>query len=199
MRRLQTERMVSAHRSVSIGPTACSARSSRSVLAASAVFAALLLTPALACADEPVRVYRRDPDAVPPPGTRMPLLITGGVLFAGSYGLALGASALWPGAPMAAELQLPVVGPFMALAEAPCQASETGCTTFTEVFRGIGISLDAILQVGALALMIESALLPEGPRAPAPLARTERGATSFFHFAPYFTSGGGGLRVLSTF
>lgn len=131
--------------------------------------AALLTAAALAfaspvLADEPVRPDRSDPGEYPPPEARVNLLVAGAGITAAWYGIAVGFSYLWPGAPGADDLRIPVAGPWMALADTGCAEDSPGCSTFTVVLRAILTTIDGVGQVGGVAAMIEGALLPTQER-----------------------------------
>lgn len=103
----------------------------------------------------------------PPPSAKTTLALTGGAVFVGWYGLALGASFLEPDAPGASDLRIPVVGPWMAVAQAGCAKGNPDCSTAWVVVRAILQAMDGVGQAGGLAVIGEALFLPtrsEKPR-----------------------------------
>jgi len=135
----------------------------RPALVASGVAALALLCSAPAAADEPVRDERHDPSVYPPNGAQANMFIAGAVTTAVWYGAAVSFSYLWPDAPGARDLRIPVAGPWMALADTGCADNDPGCSTFTVVLRAILTTLDAVGQAGGLAIIAEAALLKSAP------------------------------------
>ncbi len=117
-------------------------------------------------ADEPVRPERFDPGDYPPPHARWNLLIAGAGATAAWYGAAVGFSYLWPDAPGANDLRIPVVGPWMALADTGCADDDPNCSTFTVVLRAILTTMDAVGQTGGVAVMVEAAAMSTQEAAP---------------------------------
>lgn len=109
----------------------------------------------------PATAYR--PDEYPPTSARYAALIAGGAVLAGSYGVGFGTSYLWPSAPNAEQLRIPVAGPWMALANAGCGRSEGGCETIVVVFRSVFATLSGIGQAGGVLLLSEALFLPSAP------------------------------------
>jgi hypothetical protein len=100
------------------------------------------------------------PKEYPPPSAQTTLAVTGSAVLVGWYGLALGASFLEPDAPGARDLRIPVVGPWMAVAQAGCGAGNAGCSTTWVVVRAILQAMDGVGQAGGLAVIGESLFLP---------------------------------------
>ena len=123
----------------------------------------LLFSPA-AVAEEPLVPDSAKPAPFvaqyPSPAARGTLALTGVAVFAGWYGAAIGESFLWPDAPEANKLRIPVVGPWLTLAHAGCSSSEANCSDVIAVFRAILAGVTAIGQVGGLAVLGEAAFLP---------------------------------------
>lgn len=127
-----------------------------------------LLRPGIAAADEPPaagEIAETAPPVAPEADRPSPsapgrLALTGGIVTGVWYGAALGTSLLFPDAPGARELRIPVAGPFMSLAETGCADSEPDCDTVLVVVRAILTTIDGIGQVGGVAMMIESLFLP---------------------------------------
>ncbi len=118
------------------------------------------LAPKLAHADEPVRVTTYDPGEYPPPSARWGLLAAGAGSSLVWYGGGLACSYLWPDAPGARDLRIPVAGPWMALADTGCADGDPDCSTFMVVTRAILTTMNGIGQVGGLAIVGEALFLP---------------------------------------
>ncbi len=127
---------------------------------AAMVALAVLVSTLPAGADEPVRPERFDPSDYPPPHARWNLLLAGAGTTAAWYGAAVGFSYLWPDAPGADDLRIPVAGPWMALADTGCADDDPGCSTFTVVLRAILTTMDAVGQTGGVAVMVEALATP---------------------------------------
>jgi hypothetical protein len=141
-----------------------------SILVVSA--AALLLASLPAAAQEaepPAAAAPREalPPEYPPPSARTTLAITGSAVFLGWYGLAVGASFLESDAPGAKDLRIPVVGPWMAVAQAGCAEGNPDCSTAWVVVRAILQAMDGVGQAGGLAVIGESLFLPTRAASPA--------------------------------
>lgn len=102
-----------------------------------------------------------DPAVVPPQGTSTKMMIAGGAIALGWYGVGVGTSYLWQDSPGSHDLRVPVVGPIQALTKTRCSDAESGCNTFTLVLRTLLTSLSAVGQVGGLAIMGEALLFPK--------------------------------------
>ena len=132
-------------------------RRSLIVLAACLALAALARP---AAADEPVRPPRSDVGVYPPPSAQWGLFFGGLGATAGWYGAALGFSYLFPEAPGANDLRIPVAGPWMALADTGCADTDPNCSTFIVVLRAILTTMDAIGQTGGVLVAAEAIFLP---------------------------------------
>ena len=127
-----------------------------------------LLQPGLAAAQDPVAPDAAPPRAaLPPPEADLPspgaagrLALTGGIVTGVWYGGALGASLLFPDAPGADDLRIPVAGPFIALADTGCADSDPDCDTVLVVIRAILTTIDGIGQAGGVGMVLESLFLP---------------------------------------
>lgn len=141
-------------------------------LAGLALGCALGLGAPAAHADEPVPPTDVDPDLYPPSGTQLPLAAVALGTTAVWYGAAVGFSYLWPDAPGADDLRIPVAGPWMALADTGCADDDPGCSMFTVVIRAILTTIDAVGQTGGVLVAAEAAFLPtQEPAAPRRRAR----------------------------
>lgn len=121
--------------------------------------ATAVLAPCLdARAEEPTRVIEVDPDAYPPPSTRVPLLLTGAAVTGVFYGAAVGASYFWPDARGAEDLRIPVVGPWMKLFQTGCSGTGS-CNHFWLAVGAVLAGLDGLGQAGGVGLMLEAVFL----------------------------------------
>jgi hypothetical protein len=102
-----------------------------------------------------------DPSVVPAAGTQTKLMITGGVIALGWYGVGVGTSYLWQDSPGSSDLRVPVVGPIQALTKTRCADAESSCNTFTLVLRTLLTTLSAVGQVGGVAIMGEALFFPK--------------------------------------
>jgi hypothetical protein len=113
-----------------------------------------------AAADEPVRTETYDAGAYPPSSTRFSLFAVGASMSLASYGGAVGSSYLWPDAPGARQLRIPVAGPWLSLGHTGCADTNPGCATLGIVLRAVLTGLDGVVQAGGLALITEALFLP---------------------------------------
>lgn len=117
----------------------------------------------------------------PPPSTRLKLIGAGLFVTAAAWGVSFAISRGWQqepcvitdagsvypntiisctsAAPGAAQLGIPIVGPWMALGVSGCPSSNPTCPVAEPVFRGIGYVLDGVAQFGGLALMVEALVM----------------------------------------
>jgi hypothetical protein len=129
-------------------------------------------------AEEPtIDEVRYHPTELPPDGTRARLLLTGAALAVGWYGVAAGTSFLFPDAPNARDLRIPVVGPWMALGNVGCAEKERNCRETQLILRtALGV-LSGVGQAGGIFALVEGLFLPTGaastgtPRSPSAAAR----------------------------
>ncbi|MEP7052920.1 MAG: hypothetical protein ABJB12_21320 [Pseudomonadota bacterium] len=114
-------------------------------------------------------------DELPPPSARRNLIIAGAVTTASWYGLALGASYIWPDTVGAKDLRIPVAGPWMAFAHSGC-GNVSDCSKVLVVVRAIVTALDGIGQASGIAFATEGLFMPtqepKGTRASTALAPT---------------------------
>lgn len=160
---------------MSTTPTQLLMRAALGLTAAAAVGSLLITSPARA--DEPQRPSYVDPDVYPPSGTQLNLALAGLGAASAWYGAAVGFSYLWPDAPGANDLRIPVAGPWMALADTGCADDDPGCSTFVVVLRAILTTMDAVGQAGGVLVAAEAAFLPTQEVAPPqkrPLPRLRR-------------------------
>jgi hypothetical protein len=132
----------------------------RSAAAATLLMFAGWTLPTRAYGDEPVRPKEFHPEAHPESSTRWTVVGVGLGVSVFWYGAAAGMATLFPDAPGAKELYIPVAGPWMSLAETGCRDDEPDCSTFEVVLRAILTGIDGVGQAGGLLVAIEGAFLP---------------------------------------
>jgi hypothetical protein len=160
-----------------------------------ALFSSLL--PSLAAAEEPtIDQIEYHPAELPPPGARTRALVVGAALAAGWYGAAVGTSFLWPDAENAKDLRVPVVGPWLALGDTGCAASESRCTTVTVIARTALAVASGVGQAGGLFAIVEGIFMDTGSGAAAGRARASERR---WMAAPVVLPDGGGLEVVGRF
>jgi hypothetical protein len=124
---------------------------------------AVLLEPSAALAEEPtIEQIEYHPAELPPDGARTRAIVVGAALTAGWYGASVGTSYLWPDAPNAKDLRLPVVGPWMALGNVGCGDAESGCSTGTVIARTVLGVVSGVGQAGGLFAIVEGLLMDTG-------------------------------------
>lgn len=142
-------------------------------LPGAAVLGLCLAWPGIAAAEEPtLDEVAYHPSELPPDAARGRVLLVGVALTAGWYGASVGTSYLWADAPNAKDLRLPVVGPWLALADAGCGDDESGCSTFTVVARSALAIVSGVGQLGGLFAIGEGIFMSTG----SPAAATKSGA-----------------------
>lgn len=134
------------------------------------VLAASLLCPSLlgmqrAEAAEPVPMLHLSDD-LPPPAARTRTLLIGGAVLGGFYGAALAASYGWEEDPGAADLRIPLVGPWLKLGQTElCSGlpepaeGERPCSDPLQVVGGVLSVISGIGQIGGLALLLEGTFM----------------------------------------
>ena len=115
---------------------------------------------------------------LPPPSARAAHLIAGAATTAVWYGGALGASYIWPEAPGATDLRIPIAGPWIALGETGCAEDEPDCSVVIVVLRAVLTAIDGVGQAGGLLILGEGLFLPTRERS------AERTKTPEFAIAP---------------
>jgi hypothetical protein len=146
---------------------------------------------------------RTTPRLLPTPDARWKIALTGVGTTAFWYGAATGFSYLWPDAPGAADLRVPVIGPWRALAHNGCAADEPDCDGFGVVLRTILTTIDGVGQAAGLAILAEGLFLPtqeaafrarSGAPVPAPAPRPatpEAPPTNLYYLPAPATVGSG--------
>lgn len=142
--------------------------------------------------------------AKPPSSVRWLLLATGAATTGLFYLGGLGIGEAWRDAPGRPDLKYPIAGPFMDLAQTGCPSNDSSCSKFQLALRTVLISIDALGQVGGLALMLQGAVLGtasvDAPRA-TPSANLRRTNEKLTVVAVPWVDGrsGGGLSLTGRF
>jgi hypothetical protein len=135
---------------------------------------ASLVAVGLGLASTPCFAQEDAPEPRYPPFSVRPKLIAGGLgLFALSYGTGFLVSELAPTQPGIAKLQIPVVGPWMAIPENKCiEYASTDCTPEL-VGRGFIYGIAGLMQLGGLGLVTQALVMKtEASAAPKPAEET---------------------------
>jgi hypothetical protein len=160
------------------------------------------LLPSTARADEPtIDEVRYHPTELPTDSTRSRVLLTGAGLTLGWYGVAVGTSYLYPNAPNARDLRLPVVGPWMALDGVRCGSKERNCRDAVLVIRTVFGVLSGVGQAGGLLAVVEGLFLPTAAPSPGADIRPSATARSQRSWAavPVVLPDGAGLELVGRF
>ena len=99
-------------------------------------------------------------DDLPPEGARLNLALAGVAVTGAWYGLALGGSFAFPSARASDELRIPVIGPWMGIADTGCQERDPNCSTVLLVIGAILMGIDGVGQAGGVGVALESLFLP---------------------------------------
>lgn len=134
------------------------------------------------------------PEHYPPPEARWKTIGLGGVLVVVGYGLGLGTSYIWDGAPGMDSLRTPLIGPVGAIADSRCGANEgSACSTPTVVVRAILAGLSGLAQVGGIGVLTEGVVMHTEER-PAPRAQASQ-----WYALPTASKTGAGVCIGTTF
>jgi hypothetical protein len=148
-------------------------------------------------AEEPAQAAAEADAAGPrryPPSSVRPRIIVAGIAVTGlAYGGALLGAALAPDLPGMADLQIPIAGPWISLAQMDCPADEEDCSAEL-VLRGILTVADGLMQLGGLAIVGEGIFMTTEAAAPAP----KPGAFTI-RAAPIVTGSMTGIGIAGTF
>jgi hypothetical protein len=135
-----------------------------------------------------------EPQRYPPSSVR-PKLIGGGLaLTAIAYGVGFVAATSWPEAPGADALKIPIVGPWIALAENRCTTPGSVHCSDQVALRGILTGVGGVVQLAGLALVTEAIVMKTEAAAPKP-AET----SAFVVPYPIVSSSSVGLGFVGTF
>ena len=125
---------------------------------------ASLLGMPTAQAAEPVPMLHISDD-LPPPSARANTLLLGTAVFGGFYGASLAASYGWDDDPGAADLRIPLVGPWLKVGQTTLCANlpqpEPGktCSDPVQVIGGVLAVISGIGQLGGFALLLEGTFM----------------------------------------
>lgn len=134
------------------------------------------------------------PDHYPPPEARWKTIGLGGLLVVVGYGLGLGTSYIWDGAPGMDSLRTPLIGSVGAIADSGCGANEgSACSTPTVVVRAILAGLSGLAQVGGIGVLTEGVVMHTEER-PAPRAQAPQ-----WYALPTASKSGAGVCIGTTF
>jgi hypothetical protein len=114
----------------------------------------------------------------PPPAARLTVTLGGLGAAVAFYGGAAGASFAFRDAPGASDLRIPIVGPWLAIADNRCAPGDADCSDEVVALRTVLTALDGIAQVASLGIALEGLFLPTQEVAPrGPADRPTRPAT----------------------
>jgi hypothetical protein len=139
------------------------------LLAAAATTAIAAPASAQPVADEPSDAVL--PKRYPPSSVRWKLVGGGLALSGAAYGTAYLCSSTWPDAPGADALKIPVVGPWIALADSGCAEDDPDCG-FTAYLRGFLTIVDGFIQAGGVGIAGEGLFMTTEREAPPPTRRS---------------------------
>ena len=101
-----------------------------------------------------------EPD-YPPPSARWAVMGVGLATTGFFYGAAVGMSYAFPDVPGAQDLRKPIIGPWLAIANNGCAASEgENCSTVWLVMRAIAEGIGGVAQAGGVLVMLEGVFMP---------------------------------------
>jgi hypothetical protein len=104
----------------------------------------------------------------PPSSVRAGLIIGGLSLTAAAWGITALAAVNWDDVPGADAMLIPVVGPWVAFVQNDCAPDDPDCGAIL-VFRGIMLTIDALVQAGGVAIAGEGLFMTtEADAGPAP-------------------------------
>jgi hypothetical protein len=106
----------------------------------------------------------------PPPIVRLKLIVAGVVVTGLAWGVSLACAASWPyvpnpapgaesGPPGSGQLKIPVVGPWVMLAQSGCAPDEPYCAAAKVGVRDALLVLDGIVQLAGVALIAEAIVM----------------------------------------
>lgn len=116
--------------------------------------------------EEEARVPEADVLRYPPSSVRFPLIVGGSFVTLAAYGITVASALTWDDVPGADAMLIPVVGPWVALAQNDCAPDDPDCGAIL-VLRGILLVIDGIVQAGGLGLIGEGIFMTTEADAPA--------------------------------
>lgn len=153
-----------------------------------------------AVAEEPtIDQIEYHPAELPPDGARGRVILVGAALAVGWYGASLGTSYLWPNAPNAKDLRVPVVGPWMALGDVGCGDREASCTTVPLVLRTVLTIASGVGQAGGLFAIAEGLFMNTGSAAAPSTTPDKSKQGAGWSAAPMMLSDGAGIELSGRF
>lgn len=120
-------------------------------------------------ADEPVEPLATAPareTPLPPSSVRLKLGLGGIAVAGGAYAMSYAMASNFPEVPGMTGLKVPIVGPWIALAQSGCAADDPDCGAKV-VLRGFLFVIDGLAQIGGLGLIAEGVLMKTDASAPA--------------------------------
>jgi hypothetical protein len=143
------------------------------IVAPLAALAALTLAPAAHADDASasLAVAADAPDTpeppvvhYPPPSTRWKLMGIGLFITGAAWGASFASGQYWSTVPGAAQLKIPVAGPWIALGKSGCASDDTNCSGAKIGVRAAIYVLDGIAQLAGLGLIAEGIVMKTEPR-----------------------------------
>ncbi len=128
----------------------------------------------------------------PPSSVRLPLILGGSFVTLAAYGITVASALTWDDVPGADAMLVPIVGPWIAVAQNGCAPDDPDCGAILWI-RGILLVIDGIAQAGGLGLIGEGIFMTTEADAPA-----EKPATSWM-VAPVVTPTQTGIGVIGSF
>jgi hypothetical protein len=102
----------------------------------------------------------------PPPLVRLKLIALGVLVSGGAWGASFGSAQYWNTVPGAAQLKIPVAGPWLALGQSGCATDDVGCSGAKIGVRGALYVLDGITQLAGLGLIVQAIVMKTESTAP---------------------------------
>jgi hypothetical protein len=130
----------------------------------------------------------------PPSSVRLPLIIGGSFVTLAAYGITLASALTWDDVPGADAMKIPVVGPWIALAQNDCAPDDPDCGAIL-VVRSILLVVDGIAQAGGLGLIGEGIFMTTEANAP----EAEEKKKASWSVAPVITPTHAGFGVVGAF
>jgi hypothetical protein len=139
-----------------------------------------------------------EPEVVryPPSSVRVGLIAGGLSLTAGTYLAAFLSGTVWDDVPGADALKVPVVGPWVALAQSGCAPDQDECAAML-VLRTMLTVLDGLAQVGGVGIAAEGIFMTTEAAGPEPVA--EEPPVLEVSAAPFVSSSSGGVGLVGRF